>query len=151
MSNWVGSVFPKAETITIPYHEYHCKTSSSFWSAVGVIMIVAKTSIAVAEQRAPCCGFEHSFLLSVSCSPFQVVAKRSQSPLGLSVEGWTSESEAENDDRSRPGRKKLKLSLSKKGKCRAQDQENSERFELISGAKVETLGKKFVPQKHRKF
>ena len=76
--------------------------------------------------------------LSVFCSPFQVMAKRSRSPLSLSVEGWTSESVAENDDRSRPGRKKLKLSLSKK--------KNSERFEFISGAKVETLGKKFVPQ-----
>ena len=74
------------------------------------------------------------------------MAKRFQSPLSLSVEGWTSECEAENDDRSRPGRKKLKLSLPKKGKYRAQDQENSERFEFISGARVETLGKKFVPK-----
>ena len=76
------------------------------------------------------------------------MAKRSRSPLSLSVEGWTSESEAENDDRSHPGRKKLKLSMSKRGKCRAQDQENSERFEFISGAKVETL---VCSQKHRKF
>ena len=107
------------------------------------------TSIAVAKQRAPFLCFRaaqrsHSrfsavlILLSVSCSPFQVMAKRSRSPLSLSVEGWTSESEAENDDRSHPGRKKLKLSLSKK--------KNSERFEFISGAKVETLGKKFVPK-----
>ena len=81
------------------------------------------------------CSSYYNFLilLSVSCSPFQVMAKRSRSPLSLSVEGWTSESEAENDDRSRPGRKKLKLSLSKK--------KNSERFEFISGAEVETLGR----------
>ena len=83
------------------------------------------TSIAVAKQRAPFLCFQRSrsstrfsavflILLSVSCSPFQVMAKRSRSPLSLSVEGWTSESEAENDDRSHPGRKKLKLSLSKR-------------------------------------
>ena len=100
------------------------------------------TSIAVAKQRAPFLCFRFSavflILLSVSCSPFQVMAKKSRSPLSLSVEGWASDSEAENDDRSRPGRKKLKLSLSKN--------KNSERFEFISGAEVETLGKKFVPK-----
>ena len=55
----------------------------------------------------------------------------------------TSESEAENDDQSRPG-KKLRLSLAEKGKCRAHDQENSERF--VSGAKVKILGNKFLPK-----
>ena len=79
---------------------------------------MVKTSIGVASQGAE---IPFAFLRGLSCSPFQVMAKRSRSPLSLSVEGWTSESEAENNDRSRPGRK---LSLSKKGKCRAQDQEN---------------------------
>ena len=40
----------------------------------------------------------------------------------------------------------LKLSLSKKGKCKAQDQENSEQFEFISDAKVERLEKKLFPR-----
>ena len=87
-----------------------------------------------------------SFLLPISCPRFQVMAKRTRSPLSLRVEGWNSESEAESDNRSRPGKKRLKLSLSKKGKCRAQDKENCERFEFISGAEVKTLGKRFVPK-----
>jgi hypothetical protein len=73
----------------------------------------------------------------------QVMAKRSRSPLHVSVEGRTSESEAENEDQSRSSKKKLRLSLAKKGKCRAQDQERSE---FVSGAKLETVGKKFVPK-----
>ena len=71
------------------------------------------------------------------------MAKRPSSPLRLSVESWSSESECESsrdNDQTRRPKKKLKLSLSKDGK------ENSERFKFVNDARVETLGKKYVPK-----
>ena len=67
------------------------------------------------------------------------MAKRCRSPLRLSVEGWTSESEAENDDRSRRLGKKLKLNPQRKVSVKPRINRTVSDFEFISSAKVETL------------
>ena len=55
----------------------------------------------------------------------------------------SSDSDSQAHESHGDRRKKLKLSLSK-GKDRGK--ENNSRFEFVSDARVETLGKKFVPK-----
>ena len=77
--------------------------------------------------------------------PFLEFGEMTENPFHLRIDGWNSESESDCEESHPPLKKKLKLSLSKKGKCKAK-KENSDRFKFFSNARLETLGKKFVPK-----
>ena len=77
--------------------------------------------------------------------PFLAFSEMAETPFHLRIDGWNSESESDCEESRPPLKEKLKLSLSKEGKCKA-EKENSDRFEFVSNAILELLGKKFVPK-----